>query len=182
MHMSKTRPGRAPPLPRGRWCAPGRRLSSDRHPPFRCGQSLRPRYNIPSAGVTFTRRHQGFTCVRPSPPGGWLPPAGREAPPLPAGLLLACGPRMDQEPLRLLPRASHPAVTRDARQGGNGPRALARNYTFNIGRTSSGAFTQPVRPRVARCGPRRGRGGGGVVPGRRVGDRVRRGRCWWRMR
>ena len=28
LHMSKLRPGRAPPLSRGRWCAPGRRLSS----------------------------------------------------------------------------------------------------------------------------------------------------------
>jgi hypothetical protein len=37
-----------------------------------------PRWNIPSAGVTFTRRHQGFTHVRPSPPGGWLPPQGRK--------------------------------------------------------------------------------------------------------
>jgi len=65
--MSKTRPGRAPPLPRGRWCAPDRRLSSGRHLPLSSGQSLRPRLNIPSAGVTFTRRHQGFTHVRPSP-------------------------------------------------------------------------------------------------------------------
>jgi hypothetical protein len=67
LHMSKLRPGRTPPLPRGRWCAPGQRLSSGRHPPLCRGQSLRPRCNIPSAGVTFTRRHQGFTCVRPSP-------------------------------------------------------------------------------------------------------------------
>lgn len=40
---------------------------------------------------------------------------------LSAGLLLACGPWMGHGPLRLLPRASHPAVTRDARQGGDGP-------------------------------------------------------------
>ncbi len=65
--MLKLRPGRAPALPRGRWCAPGRRLSSGRHLPLSSGQSLRPRLNIPSAGVTFTRRHQGFTHVRPSP-------------------------------------------------------------------------------------------------------------------
>ena len=43
LHMSKLRPGRAPPLSRGRWCAPGRRLSSARHLPLSCGQSLRPR-------------------------------------------------------------------------------------------------------------------------------------------
>ena len=41
--------------------------------------------------------------------------------PLPAGLLLARGPRMEREPLRLRPRASHPAVTRDARRGGDRP-------------------------------------------------------------
>jgi hypothetical protein len=43
LRMNKIRPGRAPPLPRGRWCAPGRRLSSGRHPPLPSGQSLRPR-------------------------------------------------------------------------------------------------------------------------------------------
>ena len=80
-----------------------------------------PRWNIPSAWLTFTRRHQGFTHVRPSPRDGWLPPRSRETSPLPAGLLLACRPRMEREPLRLLPRASHPAVTRDARRGGDRP-------------------------------------------------------------
>jgi hypothetical protein len=55
---SRDRAGRPlyPPLPRGRWCAPDRRLSSGRHPPLCCGQSLRPRWNIhrrgsPSRGV-----------------------------------------------------------------------------------------------------------------------------------
>ena len=37
-----------------------------------------PRWNIPSAGLTFTRRHQGFTHVRPSPQDGWLLPQDRE--------------------------------------------------------------------------------------------------------
>ena len=79
LRMLKLRPGRAPALPRGRWCAPGRRLSSGRHPPLFHGQSLRPRWNIPPAGVTFTRRHNRFTHVRPSPPDGWMPPTGRES-------------------------------------------------------------------------------------------------------
>src|SRR6266566_3259905 len=79
LHMSKTRPGRAPPLPRGRWCAPARRLSSGRHLPLFRGQSLQPRWNIPPAGLTFTRRQQGFTCVRPSPAGGRVPPTSQEA-------------------------------------------------------------------------------------------------------
>jgi len=64
---------------RGRWCAPGRRLVSGRRPPLSSGQSLRPRWNIPPAGLTFTRRHQGFTRVRPSPRHGWPPHPGREA-------------------------------------------------------------------------------------------------------
>ena len=111
LRMIKLRPGRAPALPRGRWCAPSRRLSSGRHPPLYRGQSLPPRWNIPPAELTFTRRHHRFTHVRPSPPGDWMPPKGREAPWLPAGLLLACGPQVEQGPLRLEPRASHPAVT-----------------------------------------------------------------------
>ena len=67
---------------------------------------------------TSTRVH----AIHPSPRPGWLPAQGRE-PRLqaPAGLLLARGPRMEHEPLRLLPRASHPAVTRDARRGGDRP-------------------------------------------------------------
>ena len=121
LHMSKTRPGRAPPLPRGRWCAPGRRLSSGRHLPLSSGQSLYP------AGTSHLRGQPSRDVIRGSlafahhPGGGRMPPQSREAPLLPAGLLLACRPRMGQGPLRLLPRASHPAVTRDARQGGDGP-------------------------------------------------------------
>src|SRR6201993_2157541 len=43
LRMNKIRPGRVPPLPRGRWCAPNRRLLSGWHPPLSSGQSLRPR-------------------------------------------------------------------------------------------------------------------------------------------
>ena len=121
LHMSKLRPGRAPPLSRGRWCAPGRRLSSGRHLPLSCGQSLRPRWNNPSAGGTFTRRHRRFTAFTHHPGATGSRPRSRKAIQPPAGLLLARGPRMEQRPLRLLPRASHPAVTRDARQGGDRP-------------------------------------------------------------
>jgi hypothetical protein len=120
--MYKIRSGRVPPLPRGRWCAPDRRLSSGRHPPLSSGQSLRPRCHIPSAGVTFTRRHRGFTCVHPSPQDDRMQSRSREARSLPAGLLLARCPRMEREPLRLGPRASHPVVTRRARRGGGGDR------------------------------------------------------------
>ena len=122
LRMSKTRPGRALSLSRGRWCVPGRRLPSGRHLPLFHGQSLRPRWTIPSAGGTFTRRQREFTLFTHHPRPGWLPAQGRE-PRLqaPAGLLLARGPWMEHGPLRLLPRASHPAVTRGARRGGDRP-------------------------------------------------------------
>jgi hypothetical protein len=139
LRMVKMRPGRAPPLPRGRWCAPGQRLSSGRHPPLSRGQSLQPRWNIPSAEVTFTRRHQRFTRVRPSPQDGWLPPQNREALPLPADLLLACHPRMEQGPLRLRPRASHLAVTHNARRGGDGPTAHWPGYRTTASAALHGA-------------------------------------------
>jgi hypothetical protein len=49
-HTSKKRPGWAPPIPRGRWCPPGRRLVSQPAP----ATSQRPvpssRWHIPSAG------------------------------------------------------------------------------------------------------------------------------------
>ena len=83
-------------------------------PRLLCGQSQRPANQF---------HPRGFTHVRPSPPSPQ--PAGcRTGPgssPLPAGLLFACRPRMEPEPRRLRPRASHPAVTRDARRGGDRP-------------------------------------------------------------
>jgi hypothetical protein len=136
--MSKTRSSRAPPLPRGRWCAPDRRLSSGRHLPLPNDQSLRPRWNIPSEGVTFTRRHQGFTHVRPSPRRRLAAPARPGSITLPVDLLLARHPRMEQGRLRLLPRASHPAVTHRARRGGDGP-----------SRTGPGTTPRPQPPSMA---------------------------------
>jgi hypothetical protein len=103
LRMSKLRPGRAPALLRGRRCVPDQRLRSDRRLPLSNGQSLHPHWNNPPAGITFTKPQRRFT---------------RFAHP---GLLLACGPWAEQGPLGLLPRASHPAVTRDARQGGDRP-------------------------------------------------------------
>ena len=136
MHISKTRPGRAPPLPRGRWCAPGRRLSSGRHLPLSGGPSLPPRWNIPSAGVTFTRRHQGFTHVRPSPHT-----AGRRA-----------GPGSSSASRRSSPRPRSPDGTGTASASTPGfahrshPRCTPRRrqaiahwpeyYTLDISRTS----------------------------------------------
>ena len=61
----------------------------------------------PPAEVLMTRRHRGFTCVHPS------------------GLPQPAAPGWNRSPWAF-PRASHPAVTRDARRGGDGPRALDR--------------------------------------------------------
>jgi hypothetical protein len=51
-----------------------------------------PRQRNPSAELTLTRRHQGFTHVHPS------------------GLPLTCGPRMEREPLGLNPELRTPPL------------------------------------------------------------------------
>src|SRR3954454_18332719 len=48
----------------------------------------------------------------------------------PSGLPLARSPRMERERLRLLPRASHPTVTHDARQGGDDPFDTGPGHTL----------------------------------------------------
>ena len=82
-----------------------------------------------------TRLHRGFTAVRPS------------------GLLLACSPRMEQEPLGLHPDASHPAVTHNARQGRRQALSTGLELHLRHCRTSIGVFTHNVRPRVAPAAP-----------------------------
>src|SRR5512142_2180827 len=69
-----------------------------------------PSRDVVRDSLTFTH-HPKTAGRRPQAEKPWPP----------AGLLLACGPRMGHGPLRLLPRAPHPAVTRDARRGGDGP-------------------------------------------------------------
>ena len=122
LRMNKLRPGWALSLSRGRWCPPGQGLAPAGTCRFPRPVPAAPPAHFPSAGGTFTRRQREFTPFTHHPRPGWLPAQGRE-PRLqaPAGLLLAHGPRMEHGPLRLLPRAPHPAVTRDARQGGDGP-------------------------------------------------------------
>ena len=136
--MSKTRPGRAPSLLRGRWCAPDRRLSSGRHLPLSSGQSLRPRSNYPPAGVTFTKRHRGFTHVHPSP-RTQITAQGREPASPHRSSPRLCPPGGTAD-LGLLPRASHPAVTHDARRGGDGPSRTGPSTTPSASsRTSNSA-------------------------------------------
>jgi hypothetical protein len=68
--------------------------------------------------------HETSTQVHsrsPIPPGRPAAAQEPETSRIPAGLLLARGPRVEHGPLRLRPRASHPAVTRDARRGGDRP-------------------------------------------------------------
>ena len=75
----------------------------------------------PIGGGHLHEASSGVHSRSPTPRDGWRPPRSREARPLPAGLLLARGPRMERGPLRLRPRASHPAVTHRARRGGDRP-------------------------------------------------------------
>ena len=67
----------------------------------------------------------------------------------PSGLPLACGPPDGTEDPWAFPCAPHPAVTGDARQGGAGPRARARNYTTDIIGPPIRESPRKVRPRVA---------------------------------
>lgn len=109
-HMRQIRPGWAPSEPRGRWCAPARPNPSGQHPPPCNGRSLSPAGASHRAEVPMTRRHRGFTCVHPS------------------GLPQPVTPGWNRDPWAF-PRASHPAVTRDARRGGDGP--CARDRTLH---------------------------------------------------
>ena len=102
------RPGWASSEPRGRWCAPGRPDSPSRHPPPSSGRPLFSRLPHPTGGSAndeASSRIHLRSPVRPSP---------------------ACGPPGGTGALGPFPRASHPAVTRSARRGGDGPCALDR--------------------------------------------------------
>ena len=101
-------------LPAGDYPPAGTRRSSAASPCGPAGSSHRR--GALSRGVSESSRDSPIT-----PGTGWLPAQSREPPRVPAGLLLARRPRMERDRLRLLPRASHPAVTRDARRGGDRP-------------------------------------------------------------
>ena len=126
LHMSKLRPGRAPPLSRGRWCAPGRRLSSGRHLPLSCGQSLRPRWNNPSAGGTFTRRHRRFTAFTHHPGAtGSRPGAGRPSS-LPPVFSSPAAPGWNNGRFGFYPGLRTPQLPATHAKAETGHRALAR--------------------------------------------------------
>ena len=126
MHMSKLRPGRALSLPRGRWCAPGRRLPSGRHPPLFRGQSLRPRWIIPSAGGTFTRRQREFTRFTHHPGAtGSRPEAGRPSS-LPPVFSSPAAPGWDTGRFGFYPGLRTPRLPATHAEAETGHRALAR--------------------------------------------------------
>src|SRR6266498_334389 len=153
LHMSKTRPGRAPPLLRGRRCAPSRQLRPGWRLPLPSGQSLRPRWNIPPAGVTFTKPHQGFTCVRPSPRPAWMAARDRVHPiqsGVPAGLLLACDPRVEQGPLGFFPGLRTPQSPATHAEAETGHTHWPGYYTLDISRAPSVPPTSLKHPHIAR--------------------------------
>jgi hypothetical protein len=126
LHMNEPRPGRAPSLSRGRWCAPGRRLSSGRHPPLFHGQSLRPRWNIPSAGGTFTRRHRRFTAFTHHPrTAGCRPKTGRPSS-LPPVFSSPAAPGWDTGRFGFYPGLRTPRLPATHAEAETGHHALAR--------------------------------------------------------
>jgi hypothetical protein len=129
---TRLRPGWVPSLPRGRRCSHGRQPCPGRRLPLHNGQSLHPGPH-PISGLRITRHQRGFTAftrpVFPSPVApGWN---GRPW---------------------AFPRASHPAVTSDARQGGDRPLSTGLGLRRRQ-HQSTLQFREParnVRPRVAR--------------------------------
>ena len=101
------RPGRVPSVPRGRWCAPARPSSPGRHPSPHSDRPLSPAGTSHRAGVVHDEASTRVHAIHPS------------GLPQPVATGWNGGPWA-------LPRASHPAVTRDARRGGDGPCALDR--------------------------------------------------------
>jgi hypothetical protein len=128
------RPGWAPSMPRGDGVLPG----GVNHPPgaYRIS-AVRPApcSRLPPAGSYLTRRHRGFTVVRPS------------------GLPLACRPRVEQGLLGFSPELRTPPLPATHVQVETGHRTRTRDYPV-IGATadplSKGQSTHHTRPRVAR--------------------------------
>lgn len=98
----ETRPGRVPSVRRGRWCSPSRPHVSGWHPPPPPAASPCTPLPLPSGGACDDDASARVHVLHPS------------------GLLLACASRMRRAALGFSPAASNPAVTGDARQGGDG--------------------------------------------------------------
>jgi hypothetical protein len=128
----ETRPGWVPSLLRDGGVLPISAASLTGACRFTAASPI-PRWTIPSAELLITEHTKihSRSPVRSSP---------RPQPPDGTGAASA------------LPRASHPAVTRDARQGGDGPSDTGPDHTL-IDQPSTGVTTQHVRPHVARPPP-----------------------------
>jgi hypothetical protein len=115
-------------------------VASQRHVPT-------PRHTTSiDAGLCFTKHQSRVQVLHPSD----LPLAGRS--------------RMEQEPLGLEPRASHPALTGDARRGGDRSSSTDLKHPLRHRPSlQSCVFTQCVRPRVARDEQERRRCGSEVL-------------------
>ena len=85
-----------------------------------------PRWNIPSAWLTFTRRHQGFTHVRPSPQDGWLPPTGRERHRFPPVFSSPAAPEWNEGRFGFYPGLRTPRLPTTHAEAETGHRALTR--------------------------------------------------------
>ncbi len=135
--MSKTRPGRAPSLLRGRWCAPDRRLSSGRHLPRSSGQSLRPRFELPATGGHL---HEASSRVHSrSPIAPSRSPRRAGSLPAPTGLLLACACRVERQTLGFSPERRTPQLPATHVEVETGHTHGPEYYTFGISPTSSSA-------------------------------------------
>lgn len=110
------RPGWAPSMPRGGGVHPG----GVKHPPGACRLTAArplPRSRVPPAGASLTRRHRGFTGVRPS------------------GLPLACHPRVERGSLGFFPELRTQPLPATHVQAGTGLRTRTRDYPV-IGATA----------------------------------------------
>lgn len=107
----ETRPGWVPSLLRGGGVIPTSETSTDRRLPLLNGQPCTPATTSHRRGLG-SRSIRRFTCVHPSGPF-----------PLPVA------PGWNEGP-SAFPWASHPTVTRDARQGGNGSTDTEPGHTF----------------------------------------------------
>lgn len=134
-HTLQIRPGRVPPIPRGRWCPRTESLTTlvPRAGPSPAGP-CHPRH-LPTEGLNV---NEGSSTVHLRSP--------IQAFPLPTRR------RQTDDELRLLPWASHPVVTNDARHGGDGPAGHWPEVHAAPARAPPPihAVTESVRPHVAR--------------------------------
>ncbi len=136
-HVHETRPGGVPSRPRDGGALPTDAESSVGTRRFPAA-SPHPLSRFPSAGLNLTGHHRGFTYVHPS------------------GLPLACGPRMEREPLGFISRSFAPRryQRRTSRQGralSTGPGLRSRHQHRSALLPASPLIARHrTRPRVAR--------------------------------